>query len=118
MLAHPDRRVEPARGDARQQPPPLLVGAVRQQRGRDLTVGDPVRGDRRAVRQQFLGHHVAVQVTQPAAAVLGGDGQADEPGVGQPGGEVRVPLRQPGVDGRLPAELGAIGGQELPDRRP
>ena len=86
--------------------------------GRELTVGEPVRGDRRAVRQQFLGHDVAVQMTEPVAAVLGRDGQADEARVAEAGGEVRVPARQPGVDGGLPAELGAVGGQELPDRPP
>ena len=117
VLAHPDRRVQASRSDPRQQPAPLLFGAVRQQCGRDLPVGDPVRGDRGALRQQFLGDHVAVQVTQPMAAVFGRDGQTDEPGVGQSGGKVRVPPRQPGVDGRPPAELGAIGGQELSDRR-
>ena len=97
---------------------PLLFGAIRQQGGRNLAVGDPVRGDRGAVRQQFLGDHVSVQITQPVAAVFGRDGQPDESRAGKAGGEVRVPLRQPGVDGRPPAELGAIGGQELADRRP
>ncbi len=118
MLTHPDRRVQPARGDDRQKFPALLVAAVRQQRRSELTIGEPVRGDRRAVGQQFLGHHVAVQMTQPAAAVLGGDGQADEPRVAQPGGEFGVPPGQPGVDGGLPAELVAIGGEKLPDGRP
>jgi hypothetical protein len=68
--------------------------------------------------QQFLGDNVAVQIAQATTAVLGRDGQADESGGGQPVGEVRVPPRQPAVDLRFPAELGAIGGQELADRRP
>ena len=77
-----------------------------------------MRGDRRTVCQQFLGHHVAVQMTQPASAVFGGDGQADEPRVAKPCREFGVPPGQPGVDGRLPAELVAIGGEKLPDGRP
>ena len=58
--------VQPARGDPRQQAPALLLGAVRQQPGGDLPVGDPVRPDGRAVGEQFLGHDVAVQVARPA----------------------------------------------------
>ena len=77
-----------------------------------------MRGDRRTVCQQFLGHHVPVQMTQPAPAVLGGDGQADEPRVAEPGREFGVPPGQPGVDRRLPAELFAIGDEKLPDGRP
>ena len=83
--------------------------------GRELTIGEPVRGDRRTVCQQFLGHHVAVQMPQPASAVLGGDGQTDEPRVAQSRGEAGVPSGQPGVDSGLPAELFAIGGEKLPD---
>ena len=93
MLAHADRRVQTSRGDARKQSVSLLLAAVGQQAGCDLAVGDPVRGNRRAVGQQLLGHHVAVQVAESVPAVLGGDGQTDEPGVGEPRGEGFVPSR-------------------------
>ncbi len=89
-----------------------------EQTGCHLAVGDPMCGDGRSVREQFLGHDVAMQVTEAVAAVSGGDGEADEAGVGQPRGELRIPLRQPAVDGRLPAEGGAISRQKVPDRRP
>ena len=46
-----------------------------------------------------------------------GDGQADEPGVGEPDGELGIPLREPGVHRGFPAVSGAISGQEIPDRR-
>ena len=117
MLAHPDRRVQLARDDARQQPVSLLVAAVGEKAGCHLAVGDPVSGDGCAVGQQFLGHHVAVQVSEAVPAVLGGDGEADEPGVGEPDGEVGIPLGQPAVHRGHPAVCGAISGQEVPDRR-
>ena len=86
--------------------------------GRELAVGDPVRGDRRAVRQQFLGDHVAVQMTQPAAAVLGRDGQADEPRVARRAEKSASHLAsQESTAGSQPNSR-AVGGQELPDRRP
>ena len=103
VLAHPDRRVQLARGDAGQHPTPLLLAAVREQAGCHLTVGDPVRGDGCAVRQQLLGHHIAMQVSESVPAVLGGDGEADEPGVGEPGGEVGVPVREPASRPRVPS---------------
>ena len=77
-----------------------------------------MRGHGCAVGQQFLGHHVAVQVSEAVAAVLGGDGEADEPGVGEPDAEKSAShLRQPAVDRGLPAVPVAISGQEVPDRR-
>ena len=122
MFAHADRGVEAPDGDARQEAATLLLGAVGQQPGSDLPVGDPVRADRGAVGEQFLGHDVAVQVAgavgRRPAAVLDGDRQADEAGLGEPDAEVDVPARQPAVDGRCPPERLAIGRQELPDRRP
>jgi hypothetical protein len=84
MLAHSDGRIEPPRGDPRQQPSALVLGAVREQRGCHLPVGDPVRGDGCAVRQQFLGHHVSMQMPKPVSAVLGRDGQAAEAGWATP----------------------------------
>ncbi len=117
MLAHPDRRVQLACDDAGQDPTPLLLAAVREKTGSHLTVGDPVRGDGCAVRQQLLCHHIAMQVPESVPAVLGRDGEADEPGIGEPGGEVGVPFREPRIDRRFPAVAGAISGHEVPDRR-
>ena len=117
VLAHPDRRVQGARDDARQQAVSLVVAAVGEEARCHLPIGDPVSGDGCAVSQQFLGHHVAVQVSEPVPAVLGGNGEADEPGVGQPDGEVGIPLGQPAVHRRHPAVCGAISGQEIADRR-
>ena len=76
-----------------------------------------MRGDGRTVCQQFFSHNVAVQMPQPPSAVLGGDGHPDEPRVCESGGEAGVPSGQPGIDGGLPAELIAIGGEKLPDGR-
>ena len=58
-----------------------------------------------------------MQVSESVSAVLVGDGEADEPGVGKPNGEVGIPLREPGVHRGSPAVSGAISGQEIPDRR-
>ena len=118
VFAHADRRVEPARRDARQQPLALFFVAVSQQPGSDLPIGDPVRRDRRADGEQFLGHHVAVQMAQPVAAVLLRDDQPDEAGVAESGAEPFVPLAQPRVDGGFPAELGPVGPQEIAHRGP
>ena len=77
-----------------------------------------MRGDRRAVCQQFLGHHVAVQMAQPVSAVFGGDGQADEPRVAKPRAESASHLAsQESTAGSQPNSL-AIGGEKLPDGRP
>ena len=115
-LAHADRREQLSRNDVRQDAPALFLAAVRQQPRTHLPVGDPVCGHWRAGGQQFLGDHVAVQMTQTVTAVLGRDGQTEESRRTEARAELRVPTGQPGVDGRLPAELGAVGNQELAQR--
>ncbi len=55
-----------------------------------LTVGDPVRGDRRACRQQFLDQHEASERIHACAAVARGQGQADPAACGETPAEVRV----------------------------
>ena len=117
MLAHADRRVQRARGDTGEESTPLLLASVGEKTGCHLAVGDPVRGHRCTLGQQLLGHHVAMQVPQSVPAVLGRDGEADEPGFGQPRGEGRVPFREPGIDRGFPAVGRAIRGHEVPDRR-
>jgi hypothetical protein len=117
VFAHPDSRVQRARDDAGQQTAPLFLVAIREKAGRHLPVGDPVGGDGCTVRQQLLGDRIAMQIAKSVAAVFGRDRQADEAGTGKPGGEVGVPLRKPAVDGGPPAELGAICGQKVRDRR-
>ena len=114
-LTHPDRREVPSRSDSRQNPLPLLLGAVGDQPRCHLSVGDPVRRHRRAGGQQFLGDDVAVEMAEAVAAVLDRDGQADKAGVAQAGAEVLVPLRQPGVHRRLPPVLCPVGSEELPN---
>ena len=86
VFAHSDRRIELARNDLRQQSLALLLGAIGQQAGRDLTVGDPVRRYRRPGSDQFLGDHVAVQMPQPVAPVLlaGWSGRGSRPHPGAP----------------------------------
>jgi hypothetical protein len=39
----------------------LLLGAIAQQQGRALPVDNPMRADRSARRQQFLGHDIAFE---------------------------------------------------------
>ena len=117
-FAHADCREIPSRSDFRQYASALLLGTVRQQTRSDLTVGNPVRGHRRTAGQKFLGHHVAVQMTQTLAAVLLRNRQPDKAGIAQPRAERFIPIGQPRVDGRLPAEFGAIGGQEIPQPAP
>ncbi len=46
---------------SRQELPLLCIGAVFEQRGHDLAVGDPVRGHRCARREQLLGHDEALE---------------------------------------------------------
>ena len=87
-----------------------------QQARCDLAIGGPVRGYWRPGRDQFLGHHVAVQVPQFVAAVSLRDGQPEEACYAKARREFLVPLTEPGVDRRLPAELGAVGPQEVPYR--
>ena len=117
-LAHPDRREQASFRDPRQNPLSLFVSAVGHHRGRDLAVGHPVRSHRSAVREQFLGHDVALEVAASLSAVDGRDGQTQEAGVAESGAEGLVPSRQPGVDRRLPPELSAVVAQEVANRRP
>ena len=114
VLAHADRRIQLACHDLREEAFALVLGAVGQQAGRHLAVGDPVRPDRSAGRDELLGHHVTVQMPHFVSAVLLGDGQPEEAGSTQAGGEVLVPAGHPRVDQRRPAELGAVGPQKVP----
>ena len=91
-LTHSDCRKVTSRSNFRQDPPALLLVAVRQQTRTYLTVGDPVRGHRGTGGKEFLGHHVAVQVAQAAPAILLRDGQAQKAGVAKSCTERFIPF--------------------------
>src|SRR5436309_12016629 len=76
-LAHPDREITLAPGDARQDGLTLLLTAEAQEQRARLAVGHPVRAGRRAVAQKLFGDDKAVEETALAAAIFPGPGDAD-----------------------------------------
>jgi hypothetical protein len=63
--------------DRRQQPLPLCFGAIAQQQRSTLSIGDPMRADRRAGRQQLLGYDVTFEERAVTAAITGRPRHAD-----------------------------------------
>src|SRR5690348_12850891 len=119
-LAHADAEKGLAARDARQEFEALLLGAVAQQQGRALPVGDPVRADRGASRQQFLGHDIAFEHAALAAAIALGPGHADPASRPEAPAERRRPVaaeiavRDPETGGELAGnELAHLGPQGL-----
>src|SRR5207237_5661017 len=78
-LAHADAEDELAARDSWQDIAPLLLRAVGEQRGSDLTVGEPVRAHRRARAQQLLGDDQPLEVGPFLAAVAAWPRVADPP---------------------------------------
>ena len=115
MLAHPDRGIETATCYLGQDPGFLLFGAESEQGRRHLPVGHPVRRHRRALGKQLFGDDVAVQMFTAAATVVLGNRQTQQAGLAEPDAEIRIPARQPRVDGGLPAELRTVCREELAD---
>src|SRR3546814_6442498 len=77
-LAHSDAKIYLAAADARQIAAALVLAAeIQDQRGA-LPVGDPVRRDRGAQRQQFFDDHEARKGTAPAAAIVARQGRSEE----------------------------------------
>ena len=78
--------------DAGQKRQTLRLGAIAQQQGSALPVGDPMRPDRSAGSQQFLGHDVAFEHAALPAAVAPGPGHPDPATRPQPPAERRRPM--------------------------
>ena len=68
-LAHAETEHQFAAHDPRDDLALLLLGAVREERGTDLAIADPMGRGRRARPQQLLGHDRALDVVACRAAV-------------------------------------------------
>ena len=76
-LAHAQTEHDFAPGHAGQDGGFLLLAAVGQQRRSNLSVAEPVGGNRRPGPQEFLGQDQAIQIGFFLAAILFGPGQSD-----------------------------------------
>src|SRR3546814_1534830 len=77
-LAHPDAEEDFAATDARQIVPTLFLAAEIQDQRRALPVGDPVRRDRSAERQQFLDDDETREGAALATAIVARQRQAEK----------------------------------------
>ena len=84
--------------DAGQESLLLLLGAVFQQRRRGLPVRDPLRGNGRADREQFLGDDEPLEEGAAAPTVPRRGWSCRSSRAAPAPGELRIPSRQPGVD--------------------
>ena len=110
--------------DAGQKRQTLRLGAIAQQQGSALPVGDPMRPDRSAGSQQFLGHDVAFEHAALPAAVAPGPGHPDPATRPQPPAERRRPMTaeiavwRPQPRSKLLGDkLASLGPQGLASRR-
>jgi hypothetical protein len=116
-LAHPDGPALGAVEDAGEVAVLLLGRAELDQRGTHLPVGEPGVGQRRAGRDELLGHEEPVDRGPPAAADLGRPGHPEPAPPAQLHGELAVDADHPGVLGDLgasrcrPPHLAGLGLQ-------
>src|SRR3546814_21012163 len=82
--AQPDAENELGAAEARNEALLLLLGAIVQDQRRGLTVGNPVRRDRRPRRQQLLDDDKARESPFLAAAVAPGQRQPQEARFAEP----------------------------------
>ena len=91
----------------------LLFGAEAQQQGAALAVAKPVGAEGCAHRQHFLHHHIALQMTALATAVLFGPGHAN-PALGAHGAAEVLVEAGPGVADFPAGPVLARLGEEVP----
>ena len=114
-FAHPDREVELAARDARQESLPQFLAAVAEEERAGLPVGNPVGGHGGPGRQQLLDHDMALERTPLAAPVASGPGHAEPAALAQPAAEGGVGATQPRVAARHKAARGEFVAQEAAD---
>jgi hypothetical protein len=91
-LAHADAKTQLPPADSRQQPPLLFLGAITQQHGGDLPVGDPVMANRGAPAQQLFDDDKAVDRGGVATAIARRNRHADPATLSQHRGERPIDL--------------------------
>ncbi|WTQ94025.1 hypothetical protein OG941_45365 [Streptomyces sp. NBC_00147] len=111
-LAHAEAEDRLARGDPRHDLLPEIARSVPQDRGADLSVTDPVRGDGSARAQQLLGDGEPLDVGALGAAELLGVCHRDKPAGGEFLAELQVEGAQPGVAAwDVASRVPPLGGQ-------
>ena len=111
-LGEADGEARLAADDLRDDLAPHLLLAVAEDHRPRLPVGDPVEGDRRAVRQHLLDHHVALKMRAPVPAIRLREGQADPAALGDLAAELRRPGALAAGAERRECSLGDLLAQE------
>ena len=112
-LAHADAEEDFAAADARQDGALLRLAAVAQDQRRALPLGDPVRRDRRAAREQLLDQHEARERVAAAAAVFARQREADPAARAERAAEAGVE-----AEPRARAHVGGHAGERVVEEAP